>query len=224
MVGQRVRVTRASADWDAPVGALGTVASYDGANDRGTDWAVGFLQDGAEAFDPSWPVDESYLEADGPGAFEPLPFDAHCLAPSGAWMDEIITCLEVEDPPDRDARLASSLTVLQPLVGGTALATEFIWHPRPAVRETSSRSSRHGAHAGHGPRSSRRCDGDSRNRAGSPIRAGRSSSPSHLLAPPCSSVRTPSASGSSWSRGPASSAGRAARATHRHRHLLLGDR
>lgn len=51
-IGQRVRVSRASADWDAPVGALGTVASYDGANDRGTDWAVGFLQDGAEALDP----------------------------------------------------------------------------------------------------------------------------------------------------------------------------
>jgi hypothetical protein len=132
MVGQRVRVTRASADWDAPVGALGTVTCYDGANDRGTDWAVGFLQDGAEAFAPSWPVDESSLEAAGPGSFEPLPFDAHCIAPSGAWMDEIITCLEVDDPPDRDARVASSVTVLQPLVGGTPLATEFIWHPRPA--------------------------------------------------------------------------------------------
>lgn len=102
-IGQRVRVTRASADWDAPVGALGTVASYDGANDRGTDWAVGFMQDGAEACEPSWPVDESCLEADGPGAFEPLPFEAHCLAPDGSWMDEIVTCLSTDDPPDRDA-------------------------------------------------------------------------------------------------------------------------
>ena len=107
MVGQRVRVTRASADWDAPGGALGTVTSYDGANDRGTDWAVGFLQDGAEAFEPSWPVDESYLEAAGPGTFEPLPFDAHCLAPDGASIEQIITCLEVDDAPGRDARLAS---------------------------------------------------------------------------------------------------------------------
>lgn len=129
-MGQRVRVTRSSADWDFPVGTRGMVASYDGANDRGTDWAVGFLADGAEAFDPSWPVDESYLEADAPGSFEPLPFDAHCLAPDGAWMDEVITCLDVDDPPDRDARLAGSLTALQPLVGGAPLATEFRWHPR----------------------------------------------------------------------------------------------
>jgi hypothetical protein len=131
-VGQRVRVSRASADWDAPVGALGIVASYDGANDRGTDWAVGFWQDGAEAFEPCWPVDESYLEPAGPGAFEPLPFDAHCLAPDGAWMDEIITCVELNDPPDRDARLASSLAVLQPLLRGAPLATEFTWYPRNA--------------------------------------------------------------------------------------------
>jgi hypothetical protein len=131
-VGQRIRVTRSSADWDAPVGTLGTVASYDGANDRGTDWAVGFLADGAEAFDPCWPVDESYLEAAGPGSFDPLPFEAHCLAPDGAWIDEVITCLDVDDPPDRDARLASSLTTLQPLVGGTPLATELSWFPKPA--------------------------------------------------------------------------------------------
>jgi hypothetical protein len=132
-VGQRVRVTRSSADWDAPVGTLGTVASYDGANDRGTDWAVGFLADGAEAYDPCWPVDESYLEAAGPGSFDPLPFDAHCLAPDGAWMDEVITSLDVDDPPDRDreARIATSLTALRPLVGGTALATELTWVPRP---------------------------------------------------------------------------------------------
>jgi hypothetical protein len=129
-VGQRVRVTRASADWDAPIGALGTVASYDGANDRGTDWAVGFLQDGAEAFEPAWPVDESYLEADGPAAFEPLPFDAHCLAPDGAWMDEIITCLSVEEPADLDACIERAKTLLQPLVGGAALATELSWRPR----------------------------------------------------------------------------------------------
>ena len=131
-IGQRVRVTRASADWDAPVGALGTVASYDGANDRGTDWAVGLLRDGAEAFEPSWPVDESYLEADGPGAFEPIAFAPHCLAPDGAWMDEVITCVDVDDPPDRDARLASSLTLLQPLIGGTSLATDISWFPKPA--------------------------------------------------------------------------------------------
>ena len=131
-VGQRVRVTRSSADWDAPVGTLGTVASYDGANDRGTDWAVGFLADGGEAYDPCWPVDESYLEAAGPGSFEPLPFDAHCLAPDGAWMDEVITCLYVDDPPDRerDARIARSLAALQPLVGGVALATELSWAPK----------------------------------------------------------------------------------------------
>jgi hypothetical protein len=130
-VGQRVRGARSSADWDAPVGALGAVSSYDGANDRGTDWAVGFLQDGAEAFDPCWPVDESHLEPAGPDAFGPLPFDAHCLAPNGAWMDEVITCLDVDDPPDREARLASSLAAVQPIVGGTALATELTWHPRP---------------------------------------------------------------------------------------------
>jgi hypothetical protein len=129
-VGQRVRVTRASADWDALVGALGVVASYDGANDRGTDWAVGFLQDGAEAFEPSWPVDESYLEAHGPGAFDPLPFDAHCLAPDGAWMDEVITSLSIGDPPDREWRLREAIELLQPLVGGSALATEYSWHPR----------------------------------------------------------------------------------------------
>ena len=128
-VGQRVRVTRASADWDAPVGALGTVASYDGANDRGTDWAVGFLQDGSEAFDPCWPVDESYLAADGPGAFDPLPFEAHCLAPDGAWMDEIVTCLSVDDPSDREAYVERALTLLHPLVGGAALATDLSWRP-----------------------------------------------------------------------------------------------
>jgi hypothetical protein len=126
-----VRVTRASADWDAPVGALGTVAAYDGANARGTDWAVEFMQDGAHAFDPPWPVDESHLEDAGPGAFDPLPFDAHCLAPDGAWMDEVVTRLAVDDPADRDARLAVALNALQPLVGGTPLATEYRWHPRP---------------------------------------------------------------------------------------------
>ncbi len=105
-VGQRVRVTRSSADWDAPVGTLGTVASYDGANDRGTDWAVGFLADGAEAYDPCWPVDESYLEAAGLGSFEPLPFDAHCLAPDGAWMDEVITCLSCRRPAGSRTRRA----------------------------------------------------------------------------------------------------------------------
>jgi hypothetical protein len=134
-VGQRVRVTRSSADWDVPVGTLGTVASYDGANDRGTDWAVGFLADGAEAFDPCWPVDESYLEAAGPGAFEPLPFDVHCLAPDGAWMDEVVTCLDVVDPQDPEARLASLLIALQPLVGGTLLATESTWHSHHAEPE-----------------------------------------------------------------------------------------
>lgn len=129
-IGQRVRVTRSSADWDAPVGTLGTVSSYDGANDRGTDWAVGFLADGAEAFDPCWPVDESYLEADGAGAFDPVPFDAHCLAPDGTWMDEIITRLSVDEPPDRDACVARALTLLQPLTGGTALGTDLFWYPR----------------------------------------------------------------------------------------------
>lgn len=129
-VGQRVRVTRASADWDAPVGARGVVASYDGANDRGTDWAVGFLRDGSEAYDPCWPVDESDLEADGPGAFDPLPFDGHCLAPDGAWMDEVITNLTVGDPPNREWRLREAIEVMQPVVGGSALATQCSWHPR----------------------------------------------------------------------------------------------
>jgi hypothetical protein len=129
-VGQRVRVARASADWDAPIGALGIVESYAGANDRGTDWAVGFLRDGAEICEPAWPIDESYLEPAGPGAFEPLPFEAHCLAPDGTWLDEITTCLEVDDPPDGDRRLASALVDLHPLVGGAPLATGLTWYPR----------------------------------------------------------------------------------------------
>jgi len=77
-VGQRVRVIQASVDWDAPVGALGTVASYEGANDRGTDWEIGFLRDEAVAFEPAWPIDESCLEAAERGTFEPLLFEPYC--------------------------------------------------------------------------------------------------------------------------------------------------
>jgi hypothetical protein len=129
-IGQRVRVIRASADWDAPVGALGVVASYNGANHRGTDWEVGFLRDGAVAYEPAWPIDESCLEAAGAGATDPLPFPDHCLAPDGSWLDEIVTTLLIEDQPDRDARLVEAIDVLQPLIGGNPLATQYTWYPR----------------------------------------------------------------------------------------------
>jgi hypothetical protein len=129
-VGQRVRVIRASADWDAPVGALGVVASYDGANHRGTDWEVGFLQDGAVAYEPAWPIDESCLEAARPGATDPLPFTDHCLAPDGSWLDEIATSLLIEDLPDRDARLVEVIELLQPVVAGSPLPTQYAWYPR----------------------------------------------------------------------------------------------
>jgi hypothetical protein len=128
-IGQRVRVVRASPDWDAPVGALGVVASYEGANYRGTDWEVGFLRDGAVACEPPWPIDESCLGRAAGGAFDPLPFEGHCQASDGCWMDEIITSLCVEDLPDRDARLRDAIALLQPVVGGTPLVTEYAWHP-----------------------------------------------------------------------------------------------
>jgi hypothetical protein len=128
-LGQRVRVVRTGADWDAPVGALGMIASYDGPNHRGTDWEVGFLPDGAEAFEPAWSIDESCLELAGPIASDPPPFGAHCLTPDGAWMDEIVTRLDVADPPDADARLVVAIEHLEPLLGGTPLSTSFSWHP-----------------------------------------------------------------------------------------------
>jgi hypothetical protein len=128
-VGQRVRVIRASADWDYPVGALGTVASYDGANCHGTDWEVGFLQDGAEAYEPAWPVDEGCLEDAGPGPIDPLPFTDHCLDADGGWADEIITSLTIGDPPDREWRLREAIEVTQDIVGGSPLATRYVWHP-----------------------------------------------------------------------------------------------
>jgi hypothetical protein len=129
-VGQRVRVVRASADWDAPVGALGVVASYDGANHSGTDWEVGFLRDDAVAYEPAWPIDEGCLEAAGSGASDTLAFPDHCLAPDGSWLDEIATTLLIEDQPDRDARLAEVIELLQPVVGGIPLATHYTWIPR----------------------------------------------------------------------------------------------
>lgn len=129
-IGQRVCIVRASADWDAPVGALGTVASYDGANYRGTDWEIGFLRDGAGVYEPAWPIDESCLVEAGPGASDPLPFEDQCLAVDGSWSDAIITCSGVNDPADRDARLAHAVAALRPLLGGEPLASDCAWYPR----------------------------------------------------------------------------------------------
>ena len=122
-LGQRVRLVRESPCCEAPVGTLGTVTAYRGANADGTDWELDVALDGAVTCEPPAWVDEACL-AQGDGDSEPLPVEDACLDAEGVLQDTVETTVHMNGARDHYARVARVVLALQPLLGGAPRSTE----------------------------------------------------------------------------------------------------
>jgi hypothetical protein len=135
-LGQRVRLARETPYCVAPIGTLGILTAFRGANADGTDWELEVALEGAEAWEPDAWIDEASLDPCEGGVYEPLPVIDACRDADGAWLDTIETTVLVESGCDRDVRLAQAVGALQPLLGESPWSTRSLEHRGRGGRAT----------------------------------------------------------------------------------------